>query len=210
MGRARAIPSALLAPLLLLSAGSAGAGVIRGELSLARRGTPAAGGVTDAAIYVERVPDKVERKLAKNARKKQAAVPSIVQARQRFTPRVLLVTAGSPVAFENRDRVYHNTFSVARARRFDLGKYPPGHRDTVVFDRAGVANLHCDIHPDEIGFVVVAPNHVHARPDTLGRFALPKLPPGEYQLRVWHPRRGELTRAVTLPRRGDVRLALAY
>lgn len=197
-----------LALVLLVCAASGRAGVIRGELSLGGRGAPAVRGVTDAAVYVERVPDKVEKKLAR--KKKKPTVPSIVQARQKFTPRVLVVTAGSAVTFENRDRVYHNTFSVARARRFDLGKYPPGHRDTVTFERHGVANLHCDIHPDEIGFVVVVPNHVHARPDTLGRFALPKLPPGEYRLRVWHPRRGEMTRAVTMPKRGDVRLALTY
>jgi plastocyanin len=197
-----------LALFAFLCAESAGAGVIRGELSLGRRGTAAYRGVTDAAVYVERVPDKVERKLAKQRKKRP--LPSIVQAREKFTPRVLVVTAGSPVTFENRDRVYHNTFSVARARRFDLGKYPPGHRDTVVFDKDGVANLHCDIHPDEIGFVVVVPNHAHARPDTLGRFALPKLPAGEYRLRVWHPRRGELTRAITMPKRGDVRLTVSY
>lgn len=207
MGRGLRVHSVLrLGLVFLVCAGSASAGVIRGELSLGRRGTAAARGVADAAVFVEAVPDKIEKKLAK----KKRAVPSIIQARQKFTPRVLVVTAGSAVAFENRDHVYHNTFSVARARRFDLGKYPPGHRDTVVFDRHGVANLHCDIHPDEVGFVVVVPNHVHARPDTLGQFTLPRLPAGTYRLRVWHPRRGELTRAVTMPKRGDVQLALSY
>lgn len=80
----------------------------------------------------------------------------------------------------------------------------------MVFDRAGVANLHCDIHPDESGFVVVVPNHAFARPDSLGRFALPKLPKGDYTLHVWHPRLGEITRDVTMPKHGDLKIELRF
>lgn len=169
-------------------------------------------GVGDAVIYVEQVPDKVEQKFLPNPKKRQKrpALPRIVQVNQRYVPRVLAATAGDSVVFENLDRVYHNTFSVSLAKRFDLGKYPPGHVDTVRFGHRGVANLHCDIHPDEIGFVVVLPNHVFARPDSLGRFTLPKLPPGEYKVRTWHPRLGELTREVTMPKHGDVALELNY
>ena len=167
--------------------------------------------VKEAVVYVDRIPDKVERKLTRGHWwKREPKLPRIVQANRRFTPRVLAVAAGSRVEFANLDRVYHNAFSVSAARRFDLGKYLPGHVDTVAFDRAGVANLHCDIHPDESGFVVVLPNHAFTRPDSLGRFTLPKLPPGTYSVRAWHPRLGELRREVTMLRRGDLTLELKY
>jgi plastocyanin len=202
----------------------AAAGVIRGVLVTSpqkiRAGSPAdAGakakpvvqrGARDAVVYLEEVPEKVEKKLGRNATKKSARPPRIVQNQLKFVPRVLATAAGTPVAFENLDRVYHNTFSVSAAKRFDLGKYPPGAVDTVVFDRVGVANLHCDIHPDESAFVVVVPNHAFARPDSLGRFALPKLPKGQYRLRVWHPRLGQISRAVEVPKRGDVVLELKF
>jgi len=168
-------------------------------------------GVADAVIYVEKVPEKVEHKyLPPRNRPDRRPLPRIVQMKQRYVPRVLVATVGTAVVFENLDRVYHNTFSVSVAKRFDLGKYPPGHCDTVRFERRGVANLHCDIHPDEIGFVALVPNHIFARPDSLGRFALPKLPPGDYKVRTWHPRLGELTREVTMPKHGDLALEMNY
>ena len=167
--------------------------------------------VKEAVVYLEKIPEKVERKLTRRRWWKRAPrLPRIVQADLRFTPRVLAAAAGTRVEFANLDRVFHNTFSVSAARRFDLGKYPPGHVDTVAFDRAGVANLHCDIHPQESGFVVVLPNHAFTRPDSLGRFTLPKLPAGSYTVRVWHPRFGELRRNVTMPSQGDLSVDLTY
>jgi hypothetical protein len=171
-------------------------------------------GAADAVIYVERVPDVVERDLTTVKRlfffrrPLPARVTTVVQ-RQRFEPRVAAVVEGARVAFVNLDRVYHNVFSVSPARRFDAGKNPPGSRDTLAFEKPGLVNLHCDIHPDEQGYVVVVPNHAFARPDSLGRYRLPKLPAGDYTVRVFHPRLGEFTRPVTVPKKGDVTLELS-
>jgi hypothetical protein len=214
----------LLAAVMACS-GVASAGVIRGHLSLPADGRHAGAksapvadaplrvqrGITDAVITLDQIPDKVERKLTHRGWfAPKPKLPRIVQAHLRFEPRVLVIAAGTPVEFQNLDKVFHSTFSVSAAKRFDLGKYKPGTLDTVAFDRPGVANLHCDIHPDEIGFVVVAPNHAFARPDSLGRFTLPSLPPGKYMVRVWHPRLGELHRETEMPRHGDVDLELKY
>ena len=45
-------------------------------------------------------------------------------------------------------------------------------------------------------------------PDTT--WTLPKLPPGEYQVEIWHPLRGNRVVAVTVPKRGDVTCDLAF
>ena len=214
--------TAALASLVLavLCAGGASAGVIRGTLVLgggAKTGRPDPG-LAEAVIFIEAVPEKVERKLSggqgwwpffHHAQKPQHA-PRIVQAGMRFKPRVLATTKGQAVEFVNLDNVYHNAFSVSAAKSFDLGKYAPGKRDTVMFDRTGVVNLHCDIHPQEVGYVVIVPNHAMTRPDSLGRYALPKLPEGHYTVRAWTSRRGEIHRDVEVPRRGDVTLDLRY
>jgi plastocyanin len=225
------MPSRSIAVLLLataLCASTADAGVIAGTLWLqptseALRGASANAtataltaqrSVTDAVIYIELVPEKVEKKLVSPGgwfrRKPAPRAPRIVQKDQRFVPRVMAVAAGSAVEFKNLDNVYHNAFSVSPARRFDLGKYPPGHSDTVRCNRPGVVNLHCDIHPAELGFLVVTPNHAFSRPDSLGYYTLPKLPPGDYTVRVFHPRLGEIKREVTMPRHGDLTLDLRY
>ena len=206
---------------LLMAPIASGSGVIRGRLLTTSTSTKsptgdgtqlvAQRGASDAVIYVVQVPDKVEAKAARHDRKgPKAKLPRIVQEKRAFVPRVLVTTAGSSVEFANLDRVYHNAFSVSAAKRFDLGKYAPGHVDTVSFPRAGVANLHCDIHPDESAFVVVVPNHFFTRPDSFGRFKLPKLPPGQYTLRGWHSRLGELKQDVTMPRHGDLVVDLRF
>jgi hypothetical protein len=210
---------------LILTADPAAAGVIRGVLTTTPRPsavgrdslrtaklTPQRG-AGDAVVYLQKIPENVEKKLSKTGFifRKPLRPQRIVQRNLRFVPRVVATAAGSLVEFENLDRVYHNTFSVSSAKRFDLGKYKPGTLDSVLFDRAGVVNLHCDIHPDESGFVVVVPNHAFARPDSLGRFVLPpKLPKGDYTLHVWHPRLGEFSRAVTMPAHGDLKLELKF
>jgi plastocyanin len=169
-------------------------------------------GVNEGVVWVEAIPEKVESKLASPRRRwfggkpRVAALPSVAQRGDAFAPRVIAVPAGGSVEFANPDRLYHSTFSVSQSKHFDLGKSAPGRRDTLAFEHSGVVNLHCEIHPDAIGFVVVTPNHAYASPDSAGRFSLPKLPPGHYVLRVWHPRRGELKLPFEVPRRGAVAL----
>jgi len=165
----------------------------------------------EAVVWLDTVPDKVERGLDSRWRNDIGRRnPRIVQIDLHFTPRVSAVAAGTSVEFQNLDRVWHNVFSVSRASRFDLGKCPPGRIDTVRFASPGLVNLHCDIHPEETAFVMVVPNHAYVRPDSLGRFALPKLPAGHYQLRLWHPRLGERTHAFDMPKHGDVELDLSF
>ncbi len=211
MAFARRAFASLLA--LGLAASSAGAGVIRGTVSLGaivpashggmrgaiRGGAPA----TDAVVYLARIPEKVERRLARDA-----APTRVRQAHGRFAPSPLPVAAGTTVTFTNADHVYHSVFSVSDARRFDAGKYAPGARRTVRFDRPGPVRLFCDIDPGEAGDLFVTPNHAFARPGRDGAFALPKLPRGTYELRVWRPGRAELVREVEVPGRGDVELDL--
>lgn len=222
--RPHARAGVVLAALVVLAtvAAAAHAGAVVGTLWMPGRAVKKGSapdpkrqqGVADAVIYVERVPESVERDLttAKRLfffrRPLPERVTTVVQ-RQRFEPRVATVVEGARVAFLNLDRVYHNVFSVSPARRFDAGKNPPGAHDTLTFEKPGLINLHCDIHPDEQGYLVVLPNHAYARPDSLGRYRLPKLPAGDYTVRVYHPRLGEFSRPVTVPKKGVVTLELS-
>jgi hypothetical protein len=57
---------------------------------------------------------------------------------ERFLPHVLPVVRGTTVAFPNDDPLFHNVFSLSRAKSFDLGRYPRGTARSVTFDRAGI------------------------------------------------------------------------
>lgn len=185
-----------------------------------RRLLAAQRGISDAVLYVESIDERTERRLARPkggffswlpwADEPQPRLKRLVQSKHRFDPRVFVIVAGESVELLNLDRVYHNTFSVSAAKRFDLGKYAPGATDTITFEHPGIVNLHCDIHPDEIGFVAVTPNHAYAAPDSLGRFELPRLPEGSYRLHYWHPHHGDHVMGVVVPRRGDVVLELTF
>lgn len=123
----------------------------------------------------------------------------VVQARGRFEPRVLVVQAGATVRFENRDRTFHNAFSVTPGNRFDLGPYRPGQSRQSDLDHAGVLKVFCELHPKEIMTIVVVPDRWHTRPVADGTFVLTRLPHGEYMLRAWHPTRGQVTTRVAVP-----------
>jgi plastocyanin len=199
-----------VAAALMLLASAAHGGVIRGRFQLQppRAPTTMSGGqdvpsgLDQAVVWVDSIPPSVAG-FYRGARRRVR----VVQSQRRFAPTVITVIAGGTVQFVNRDKVYHNVFSVSPARRFDIGKYAPRASHSVTFDTPGVVNLFCEIHPWMAGWVVVLPHRVYARPSRTGAFTLPWLPPGRYTVHVWHPRSGEQTRVVNLPERGETMLA---
>jgi plastocyanin len=197
----------------LLIAATSSAGIIQGTVTPRHHGSRAR--VSDAVVYVERVPPEVEHKLTTKGfwlfkKHTGSRVWTVVQVDRRFDPDVLAIAAGDRIAFENLDSIYHSTFSVSAARRFDLGKRSPGQSDTVTFDHPGVINLHCDIHPSMVGYVVVTPNHAFAFPDSVGRYRLPDLPAGSYTVHAVHPGWGDVRRTVEVAKRGLVALDLGF
>lgn len=184
---------------LATSAGSAragGGGVIHG--------TVARDGARETVVYVDSIPAKVELKLAKSSH----SGVWVAQRRSGFVPSLRIVVQGDTVRFLNRDRHYHNVFGVGPGVKFDLGRYASGQSLSTRFEHLGVVRLFCELHPAEAGTVFVVPNHAFARPDARGSFALPRLPPGHYSLRIWNARLGEQGREVEIPHRGDAEIAI--
>lgn len=163
-----------------------------------RKGVP-----TDAVVYVASVPAGADPPPA------DSKLRTLAQKDQSFVPRVLPVAVGSKVDFPNFDPIFHNVFSVSPARRFDLGKYAQGKSRQVEFDREGVVNVFCDIHSSMAAWIVVLPNHAFTQPAADGSFRLPDLPPGRYQLVVWHPDLPGLERTVDLAT-GDLAVELRW
>ncbi|HET9272246.1 MAG TPA: hypothetical protein VFO31_28915, partial [Vicinamibacterales bacterium] len=71
------------------------------------------------------------------ARAVPARRTAIRQKGETFLPRVVAVPVGSTVDFPNDDPIYHNVFSLSRARTFNLGRFPRGESRGVRFDKAG-------------------------------------------------------------------------
>jgi hypothetical protein len=110
-----------------------------------------------------------------------------------FIPHVRVVRTGGSVAFPNQDPFSHNVFSNTSAGGFDLGLYRRGTTRTATFDQPGVYPIYCNIHARMVSFVIVTPTPHVARAGPDGRFVLPDVPVGRYQLRVWHERASDVT-----------------
>ena len=129
----------------------------------------------------------------------QRVTPMKVAVHQRnesFTPRVVAVTVGSEVEFPNDDPIYHNVFSLSRAKAFNLGRYPRGHTRSVRFDRTGVVKVFCEIHSHMSATVMVFDHPWFAVPSDDGRFELPAMPAGDREITAWHERLGDTTTRV--------------
>jgi plastocyanin len=118
---------------------------------------------------------------------------AIVQRGESFIPRVVAVPVGSTVEFPNDDPIYHNVFSLSRAKSFNLGRYPRGKSRSQRFDAPGIVKVFCEIHSHMSATVMVFNHPWFAVPDDDGSFELPAVPPGDRQITAWHERLGDTT-----------------
>lgn len=116
-----------------------------------------------------------------------------------FSPSLLVVPAGSTIAFPNRDTVLHNVFSRTPGATFDLGNYGPGQSRQQVFTKPGLITVNCSVHYTMRAMVVVMATPYYTRPDKNGRFELTGLPSGPGTLVYWHPRTAAATTQISLP-----------
>jgi plastocyanin len=154
-------------------------------------------------VYLEEAPRGAFEELATRRAR-------INQINEQFVPRVVAITTGTTVDFPNNDRIYHNVFSLSKARTFDLGRYAAGHSRAVRFDRPGIVRVFCEIHSHMSAWVLVFNHPFFAATDDDGRYAIPNVPPGTYSLAVWHETLPGETRRVVVPDSGvvDVDFAL--
>jgi plastocyanin len=116
-----------------------------------------------------------------------------------FEPSFVAIARGTTVEFPNWDHFAHNVFSrSAAAPAFDLSRYRYGESKSRVFEKFGVVQMFCNIHPDMRAMVFVAPNTFFARTETDGRFEIRNVPPGQYALVTWNERCTEARQSITI------------
>jgi plastocyanin len=179
----------------LVAAGTARAadtGTVRGSIQLFKKGLLGGPKESDdrsgVVVYVTGF-----------TRPAPAAVPELDQKKQTFVPRVLPVVKGQSVVFPNRDDIYHNVFAVSPLATFDLGQYkgkePPRR---VTFDKPGLVPVYCNIHPQMLSYVAVLENDAFALTQKDGRFEIPHLPAGAFELNAWTPGAQRVSQPVSI------------
>ena len=146
----------------------------------------------------------------------KAALPSPRHARmaqkdKTFQPHILAITSGATVDFPNFDPIFHNAFSNYEGKPFDVGLYPPGKSRSIVFSRAGIVRVFCNIHAEMSAVIAVLDTPYFDTTKKDGSFEIPAVPPGEYRMKLFHERAtpatlGAAERKVTVT--GNERMSL--
>src|SRR5437870_5290107 len=132
------------------------------------------------------------------------------QKNRAFIPHVLAVQTGTSVRFPNLDDVQHHVYSFSPTKPFQLPLYKGNPPAPVVFERAGVVTLGCNIHDQMSAFIVVVDTPFFEKTAANGRAALRDLEPGRYSVHVWAPdlAREPASRTVTVT--GDERVDVSF
>jgi plastocyanin len=215
----RGLPLAVAASLLLAlaaasssqdgpAARAATSGTVRGHVSFPRDppGPERRPAVGDLGMPGRR--DSPDQRVAFEERPGPTVV--LDQRNENFVPHVLAITTGTSVEFLNSDRTYHNVFSLSKGNSFDLGRYPPGRSKSVRFDHPGIVRVFCEIHSHMNAFILVFAHRHFALTSADGEYRIEGVPPGTYNVTVWHPVLTGKSEPVKVPEQGgDVQLDFA-
>ena len=116
-----------------------------------------------------------------------------------FVPRVQVLPTRTVVTIKSEDDTLHSTHAYDDRQRtlFNIAIPFPGLEVQRPFRRPGPVRIECDSHGWMRGWVYVSDDlGTVTGPD--GTFELTGIPPGSYQLTVWHERYEDATRQVTV------------
>lgn len=112
----------------------------------------------------------------------------IDQKNEAFIPYVEIFRPGDSVVFRNSDQTRHHVYSFAPARQFEFVLTSGQSSAPLRLEQAGVVAVGCNIHDHMITYLYIGDAPWMARSGADGRATLGALPPGDYDVRVWHPR----------------------
>ncbi|MBI4828676.1 MAG: carboxypeptidase regulatory-like domain-containing protein [Nitrospinae bacterium] len=201
--------------LTLLYTAPAGAATVKGVISTPKKaGAPEAIKVTkDHAICGAKPLTKEEMLVSGAGGLKNAVViiegagkaapgkGGIAQQGGRFEPHVITLPAKSKLEIKNNDGISHNFHSFG-FENDPVNFSQPGEMKVKVvdkgFDYPEVIKIQCDIHEWMNAWIVVSDESAVAVTGADGSFSIANIKPGNYTVKVWHEKLGEVTQKVTV------------
>lgn len=185
--------AALLLLALLISATLSAATVTGKVAFVAKRGQHPT--VPETLVWLE--------PSAKTAPRRPASVQMVTRGKA-LVPHVLALPVGSDVEFPNEDPISHNLFSLTPGNAFDLGLYRKGSGKSYKFEKAGLVNVYCNVHPNMSAVIHVMSTPYYAFADVTGAWIITDVPPGKYRLVAWNEQGGQSETEVEVTASGQV------
>jgi plastocyanin len=108
------------------------------------------------------------------------------QKHREFVSHILAIHAGESVLFPNSDNIKHHIYSFSPANSFEIQLYKDVSPKPIIFDKAGIVVLGCNIHDWMVGYVYVSDAPFMTQTNEKGEWSL-NLPPDDYTVTLWHP-----------------------
>ncbi|QFU76264.1 methylamine utilization protein [Halioglobus maricola] len=151
------------------------------DLSVALRSDNSDGPISLPGAVISAVP--LDSQLSEGV---TAPPRDMAQENRQFRPYILATQVGAPVHFPNRDPIAHHVYSFSQTKTFELPLYREDTPEPIIFNEPGVVPLGCNIHDWMLGYIVVVDTPFYTQM-TGAEAVLKNLPPGEYEIAVWHP-----------------------
>jgi hypothetical protein len=138
--------------------------------------------IVPAVVYLERSGPG-----APDAMRDRAVEPERVNlGANGFTPKVVAIGSGWPLAVTNTSGVHHEIFWLQGAERNTVD-LPPDPNAVVQLGLAGhgIKRLYCALHSDEYFSAYLAPSPHFALVEASGPFFMDGVDPGDWRLSIW-------------------------
>jgi plastocyanin len=139
----------------------------------------ATNGIQNAVVSLQNPPAGAKRETLVSAVKMD-------QKQCSFVPRIVIVPTGGSVEFLNSDRLLHNVKSAGKENPPFNRAQPHARSISFTFKKPEILRVDCDLHSWMRGWVVIAEHPFYAVTNEQGEFVLENVPPGKYNLQVWH------------------------
>lgn len=158
------------------------------------------GGLANAVVYLKNPPDASDQL----ARPVHDPNVQLDQNGCRYVPRVLAVEAGARLTIVNSDPILHNVHArEGKETRFNLAFPIRNQKLPVTLKEPGLLRVQCDAgHTWMRAWIHVFDHPYFAVTAVDGTYQIPGVPPGTYQVVVWHETLGEQTAEVTVDEKG--------
>jgi len=118
-----------------------------------------------------------------------------------FSPHVSVGVSGQKLGIVSRDPILHNTHLYHGPKQRTMYNVAIPLQDRVIkkpLRKPGKITVKCDAHEWMLGYVYVAKSPYITVTAADGSYSLADVPPGNYKVKIWHEKLGEVTQDVTV------------